>query len=136
MKHDAFIGQVQNRMDLPSRGEAEAVTRGVLETLGERIPEALAEKLAAQLPPEIGENLRRTEILAGAGSGERFSREEFTRRIAERARLDEPRALYAARVVLEVVREATTEGITDRLHDVLPEELRALLEQGSGRVSE
>lgn len=31
MKHDAFIGQVQHRRDLASRGDAERVTRGVLE---------------------------------------------------------------------------------------------------------
>jgi uncharacterized protein (DUF2267 family) len=39
MQHDEFIGQVQNRAKLPSRGEAEGATRATLETLGERIPE-------------------------------------------------------------------------------------------------
>jgi uncharacterized protein (DUF2267 family) len=56
MRHDEFIGQVQNRAKLPSRGDAEGATRATLETLGERIPENLAVNLASQLPQEIGEH--------------------------------------------------------------------------------
>jgi uncharacterized protein (DUF2267 family) len=77
MQHDEFIGLVQNRARLSSRGDAERATRAVLETLGERIPEGLAGNLAAQLPHAIGEHLRRTEVYAGAGTGERFDRPDF-----------------------------------------------------------
>ncbi|GFE70351.1 DUF2267 domain-containing protein [Chroococcus sp. FPU101] len=37
MKHDEFIGQVQNRAGLTSREEAKVATRAVLETLAERL---------------------------------------------------------------------------------------------------
>jgi uncharacterized protein (DUF2267 family) len=131
MQHDEFIGQVQNRAKLPSRGDAEGATRATLETLGERIPETLAVNLASQLPQEIGEHLRRTVTMGGAGSGERFDREEFIRRVAQRSYTDEPQAAYQSRVVLEVLREATTGGSVDKVRDALPEDLRVLVDAGS-----
>lgn len=130
MKHDEFIGQVQDRARLASRGEAEGATRATLETLGERVPEQLATNIASQLPTEIGEHLRRTVTMGGAGSGERFDRSEFLTRVADRGHTDEPAATYQARVVLEVVGEAT-DGVLDKLRDALPEDLRALVSAGS-----
>src|SRR5690606_19209852 len=112
--HDELIGQVQNRARLSSRGEAEGAVRAVLETLGERIPEGLADNLAAQLPREIGENLRRTIVDAGEGTGERFDRDEFIDRTAERAGMDKPKAAFTARAVLEVTSEAVGGGLMDR----------------------
>ncbi|RSM80893.1 DUF2267 domain-containing protein [Kibdelosporangium aridum] len=131
MQHDEFIGQVQNRANLPSRGDAEGATRATLETLGERIPENVAVKLASELPQEIGEHLRRTVTMAGAGSGERFGRDEFIRRVAQRSYTDEPQAAYQSRVVLEVLRDATTSGSVNKVRDALPEDLRVLVDAGS-----
>ena len=56
MEHDEFIGQVQHRARLGSRGDAERATRATLETLAERIADGAANNLAAQLPNEIGEH--------------------------------------------------------------------------------
>lgn len=131
MRHDDFIGQVQARARLSSRGDAETATRATLETLGERIPEPLAENLASQLPREIGGHLRRTIVAGGAASGERFGLDEFTQRVAVRAAQDEPKAGYSARAVLEVVREATTGGVIDHVRQALPGELRDLVDTGS-----
>ena len=136
MKHDEFIAHVQARSRLASRGEAEAAARATLETLGGRLPAGLADNLAAQLPPEIGEHLRRT---AGAGvpgpsgeaTGERFDRDEFIRRVSDRERVDPPAAAFHARVVLEVVSEATTGGIMDKVRQSLPDDLTALMNVGS-----
>jgi uncharacterized protein (DUF2267 family) len=50
MQHDQFIGQVQQRARLDSRGAAERASRATQETLGERIRDSLAENLSAQLP--------------------------------------------------------------------------------------
>lgn len=130
MEHDVFIGQVQARARLPSRGHAERATRATLETLGERVPEGLARDVAAQLPTEIGEHLRRTITLAGLGSGERFDRDEFIRRVAARETSDPAAAAYHARVVLEILGEATA-GVTAKLKESLPEDLRELLTAGS-----
>ncbi|RFS82406.1 DUF2267 domain-containing protein [Actinomadura spongiicola] len=131
MRHEEFIGKVQNRGRLSGHGEAERATRSVLETLGERIPEGLADNLAAQLPHEIGEHLRRTEIYGGAGSGERFGRHDFIERVAHRAGSDEPRAAFLTRVVLEVTDEATQGAVAQKVRGSLPADLRELVAAGS-----
>ncbi|WP_158894112.1 DUF2267 domain-containing protein [Amycolatopsis anabasis] len=131
MKHDEFIGQVQARARLASRGDAERATRATLETLGERVPEQVVAHLAAQLPLEIGEHLRRTVTMGGAGSGERFGLDEFTHRVAQRGHMADPDASYRSRVVLEVIREATSPGALDKVRDSLPEDLRELVDSGS-----
>ncbi|WP_019807806.1 DUF2267 domain-containing protein [Saccharomonospora halophila] len=130
MDHDHFIGQVQARAQLSGRGEAEGLTRATLETLGERIPEQLTTNLADQLPMEIGESLRRTVTMGGAGSGERFGLDEFTRRVADRGHFGESNAVYGARVVLEVTGEAT-EGVMEKVREALPDDLRELVDAGS-----
>ncbi|HEU5157466.1 MAG TPA: DUF2267 domain-containing protein [Streptosporangiaceae bacterium] len=131
MQHDEFIGLVQNRARLSSRGEAERACRATLETLGERVPEGLADNLAAQLPHEIGEHLRRTEVYGGVGTGERFDRTDFIERIAFRAGVDEPQAAYLSRMVLEVVNEATEGSITMKVAESLPPDIRSLVTAGS-----
>ncbi len=131
MHHEEFIGQVQARAQLEGRGRAERASRATLETLGERIPEGLADNLAAQLPHEIGEHLRRTEVYGGLGSGERFGRDEFIRRVAAKAGVDEPKAAYIARVVLSVTKDATQGGIMDKIAASLSEDLRPLVTAGA-----
>lgn len=131
MQYDEFIGHVQNRARLSSRGEAETAVRATLETLGERIPEGLADNIAAQLPREAGEHLRRTITMGGAGTGERFDRNEFIQRVASRGSTEEPQAAYWARAVLEVLGEATEGGILDKVRNALPDDVRTLIDAGS-----
>ncbi|KIH97291.1 hypothetical protein LP52_20205 [Streptomonospora alba] len=129
MKHDAFIGQVQDRAHLDSRGAAQAFTRATLETIAERINPDLADDLAAQLPQEIGENVRRvTEQWVPT---QRFGQDEFVRRVAERAHADEPKAAFAARVVFELLDEATTGNVMGKVREGMPEDLRAFSLAGS-----
>ncbi|MEW6472887.1 MAG: DUF2267 domain-containing protein [Actinomycetota bacterium] len=133
MKHDEFIGQVQQRARLDSRGAAEAATRATLETLGERLSGGAAENLAAQLPPEIGEHLRRT----ADGTGQQIDLEDFFGRITQRegTGVDEPQAVFHARCVLEVVDEATTGNLLGKLKEQLPAEYERLFSAGStGRM--
>jgi uncharacterized protein (DUF2267 family) len=131
MQHDDFIGQVQARARLSSRGDAERAVRSVLETLGERIPEGLADNLGAQLPHEVGEHLRRTEVYGGYGTGERFDRGEFVARVAARSGFDEPQAMFVARAVFEVIDEATQGGIMRKVRDALPDNLQPVITTGS-----
>lgn len=126
MQHDVFIGQVQARAHLPSRGEAERAVRATLETLGERLPEGLTDNLASVLPREIGEHLRRTEVLGGLGTGERFDRQEFIDRVAERGDTDPSQAAHEARVVLGVVEEASSGSLMDKVRHALPDDVRSL----------
>ncbi|AAZ55493.1 hypothetical protein JCM3263A_20650 [Thermobifida fusca] len=131
MQHDAFIGQVQARARLDSRGSAETATRATLETLAERIPADLAEDLAAQLPREISENILRITSQPGEEQGHRFDRDEFIARVKQRSHTDEPKAAHIARVVFEVLDEATTGGTMEKVRQSLPEDLRQLALAGS-----
>lgn len=134
MEHDEFIGQVQNRARLDSRGAAEQATRATLETLGERLSEGAASNLAAQLPHEIGEHLRR----AASGQGDQLDLGDFFDRVTERSAtgVDRPAAVFHARCVIEVVDEATSGNLLGKLRDQLPDEYDRLFSAGStGRMS-
>lgn len=134
MKHDEFIGQVQHRARLGSRGEAERATRATLETLAERIADGAARNLAGQLPSEIGEHLRR-HAPEEAGTGEQFALDDFLERVTEREGFDKPAAAFHARVVLEVADEATTGSLMTKVREQFPAEFDRLFEAGSaGRM--
>ncbi|MBX5476582.1 MAG: DUF2267 domain-containing protein [Clostridia bacterium] len=124
MNHDKFIGEVQHKARLASRGEAEAAVRATLQTLGERLTEGAARNLAAQLPREIGEYLETAE------HGERFGVDEFVERVSLREGADPPRAAYHARAVLDVLRGAVSEGQVDKILAQLPDELDRLVMAG------
>ncbi len=127
MKHDEFIGQVQHRARLSSRGEAERATRATLEILAERLAGGEANDLAAQLPQELAEYLRRE----WSGIGERFSLEEFFRRVSLREGVDLPDAIFHARAVIEVLTEAVSMGEINDVRAQLPAEFDRLFEAGS-----
>ncbi|QNP75389.1 DUF2267 domain-containing protein [Streptomyces roseirectus] len=132
MDHDTFMGQVQARARLDSRGAAEAATRATLETLAERVPAPLAAKLAAQLPREIGEHLRRVATAPDQPAGGlRMSRRDFLDRLAQRAGADVAKAAYEARGVVEVVGEATEGAVLERIRQAMDDDLAELLFAGS-----
>lgn len=126
MQYDDFVGRVHNRAQMASTDEAVAAIRATLQTLGDRLAKGEASDLAAQLPEEIGTYLQ----LEDEG-GERFSLEEFFRRVAERESVDYPDAVYHARVVVEVIGEAITQGEMDDVRAQLPAEYDPLFEAGS-----
>ena len=131
MTHDEFVGQVQSRAKLPSRGAAEAAIRATFETLAERLEAGAAANLAAQLPAELGRHL------SGDVSFERLSIDEFFRRVHAREGegVDLPDSVYHARVVVEVLEEAVTKGVVDKVRATLPAEIAPLFESGSqGRM--
>ncbi|MDF4252276.1 MULTISPECIES: DUF2267 domain-containing protein [unclassified Streptomyces] len=132
MQHDEFIGQVQARAHLDSRGAAEACTRATLETLAERIPAPLADHLAAQLPTELGEHLRRIEYAPDIPqTGVRMTRQEFFDRVARRAGAQPPKAVHEARTVVELLGEATQGALTERIRQSMDDELASVLFAGS-----
>lgn len=132
MQHDEFVGQVQARARLDSRGAAETAIRSSLETLAERIQPTLAENLAAQLPQEIGEHLRRVAHSPDLpDTGVRMSREEFFNRVSERSGADLPKAVHEARCVIEVTDEATEGGVLARIRQSLEDDLAQMLFAGS-----
>ncbi|HEU5377884.1 MAG TPA: DUF2267 domain-containing protein [Ktedonobacteraceae bacterium] len=131
MKHDEFIRQVQHRIRLSSHEDAERATQATLETLAEHLAGGEAEDLAAQLPPEIGKHLRG----ARAALGQRFSLEEFFRRVSVRESVDRSDAMVHAHAVIEVLGETVSKGEMDDVRAQLPAEFARLFEaSGTGQM--
>jgi uncharacterized protein (DUF2267 family) len=127
MQHDEFIGQVQHRAHLSSRGDAEVATRATLETLAERLAGNEPNNAAAQLPKGIAQYLQHQD----AGAGIRFSLDEFFQRISLKEGVELPQAVHHARAVIEVLTEAISPGEIDDLRSQLPSEFDPLFEAGS-----
>ena len=125
MQHEELIRQVRQRARLSSRSDAERAVRAALETLGECLPEELADNLAAQLPQEIGDYLYR-----GVANGERFDRQEFVARVAARAGTRQQHAACLARTVFEVVDEAVQDEVMLKVAGSLPDDIAELLTAG------
>ncbi len=123
MDYDTFVGEVQNRAQLPTREDAVRVTRITLETLSERLDPGEAGNLAAQLPEEIGHHLAKVDDVEG------FDYQEFVDRMVEKGGYDPDEtadAVHHARSVLDVVEEATSAGELDDVRTQLPEEFEEL----------
>lgn len=121
MTHDEFVGQVQHRAQLPSRGDAETVIRATLETLSERLQPEVALHIAAQLPPEIGRHL------CDALAFEHLNLREFYDRVALRAHSSVEKAIFHVRAVIDTLREAISPGAVNKLRQQLPDEYRSTL---------
>ena len=124
MQFDEFMGQVQSRARLASTGEALEAVRATLATLSERVAGGAATNLAAELPSALGEYLKDR-------APERFDLDEFFRRVSEKEGQGLPQAVFHARVVMEVVREAVSAGSIDKIRDQLPSDYDPLFEAGS-----
>jgi uncharacterized protein (DUF2267 family) len=119
MDHDTFIGTVQQRADLASRGAADSATRATLATLGERVTESEAEDIAAQLPMEVGRYLTDVEEHA-----QQFDAAAFTDRVADRAEASDVADApgEAAREVVSVAVEATGTGLVQDAVSQFPQD--------------
>ncbi len=120
MNHDEFVGQVQHRAHLASRGDAELIIRATFQTLGERLQSESADHVAAQLPPELGRHLRGRNF-------EHLSLQDFNERVAEREKADVEKATFHARCVLDTLRTAISPGTVKKIGNQLPEEFRTAL---------
>lgn len=127
MKHDEFVGQLQHRAHLSSRGEAETAIRATLETLADRIPSPTARHLAAQLPPEIGHALLH-------GVAQHLDIDAFFARIAERENRSPATAAFHARLVFSLMMQVVSHGIMVKVRRELPESFSMLFlpERGAG----
>jgi uncharacterized protein (DUF2267 family) len=127
VKYDEFIKEVQTRGHMESRQEAEKATQATFRTLAERLAGGEPRNLASQLPPELAQHLR----YEGEETSNPFSLEEFLKRVNEKdGGVDQPRAVYHTRVVMEVLQEAVTEGEMDDVRSQLPDEYAPLFEAG------
>jgi uncharacterized protein (DUF2267 family) len=126
VNYDQFVGHVQNRAHLPSRGDAETIIRATFETLGERLQPEAASHVAAQLPPELARHLKDRTF-------EHLSLRNFCERVAEREHTDVEKSMFHTRCVLETLSTAVSEGVVEKLRLQLPKEFQLLLESQAER---
>jgi uncharacterized protein (DUF2267 family) len=122
MKYDQFIESVSERTGL-AREAAEKVTHATLRVLAERLSGGEAEDLQAQLTTELKDAL---DVPKGKPA-ESFGAAEFTRRVAQRAEIDEPAAQIGAAAVLATLGDAVTPGEFDDVLSQLGREYAALM---------
>lgn len=117
MDFDEFTGEIQHRLELAGTGETVRAIRATLMTLGERIPQANAEDIAASLPLEI------KWYLSGAPHehGQRFDWREFLTRVSQIEGIDEPEAAYHAQIIVDLVSDLIPRSDLRGLREMLPE---------------
>ena len=124
MHFDDFINRVQEQTKLDTSEEAIAVTKAVLETLGERLDRKVRNGVAAQLP-----NALKDFLLARSNQTDRYELAEFYNRVGARADLKYEQAATFTQQVFAVLWQAIPEGeIQDILED-LPSEYESLFEK-------
>lgn len=136
MRYEELTGKVQALAQLPDRQSAERTVRATLETLAERLPDGLANHLAAQLPEEAAEAVHRVTAAHEASPvqraearehGERFDITAFAGRIAWRAGTSEEHALSEAAAFFEVLDAAVSPELMHKLTAALPRDIGELL---------
>jgi len=135
MQYDQFIGQVQDRAHLASRGEAERAVEATLQALSRRLTAGAAAKLGAQLPDRVGRYLSTGEGDAGR-TGEQFDSDQFIDLVAETEGVDKPAAAHHARAVLEVVGASVQGEALGHVREQLPGDYDRLFAGSEGRMPE
>lgn len=133
MQHDQFIGLVQEKARLESRGAAERVSRATLQALSERLTGDAAKNLAAQLPQEIGEHLRGS----AAREADRMSFDEFVERARELEKTPAvafPDALHHVRAVMDVMTDAVSPDEMSKVRQQLPKDFYPMFGNSEGRL--
>ena len=123
MHYLEFLGYVQERAGLDSRGAAERAVRATFETLAERVTQGATTNLAAQLPREIAQYLLRR-----GPEVKELSADQFWEHIAEREHSDTATAIRHARAVFQTLDEAVSAGEIDDFRAELPTVLKRLFE--------
>jgi uncharacterized protein (DUF2267 family) len=125
MTFEKFMGEVQHRARLSSTADALRATRATLETLCQRLTAGERKDLAAQLAHELAHYVQSDVPL------ERLSLKDFFERVSEREEVPLPTAVYHARVVIEVLKEAVSPGEITDIRAQMPPEFDDLFESGS-----
>jgi uncharacterized protein (DUF2267 family) len=122
MEAREFYRTVADRTGL-SKEEAADLTRAVFETLALRVSPGEVRDLAAQLPDQLAEAVRRNRK-----SPERFGLSELIQRVSKRTGLNEQETTAGVRAALTTLREAVEEPEFDHFMSQLPGEFTKLLE--------
>lgn len=130
MKYEHFVRLVQNLAELPTADDAISIIRVTLETLTDRLPPDVADRVAKELPEEIGNFMRNR----GEPQTE-FSLEEFFKRVQQRASLNVADSVHQVRAVTEVLRESISPNELENMYANLPEDFRQLFDAGPSNDS-
>lgn len=125
MQYDEFLRRVQQRARLDSKADAARAIKATLQTLAEQLPPDQSAKLASRLPAEINSYIHQLE------TPQALSFNSFFHRVAERESAALPRAVYHARAVIRVLKEAIEPGELAQIRAFLPDEFKPLFEAGS-----
>ncbi|HTF47623.1 MAG TPA: DUF2267 domain-containing protein [Pseudonocardia sp.] len=120
MKYEEFITNVAERVGMAPE-KTEKVVAAVFRTLGERLSGGEAEDLRAQLPKQL-----QAHLVSPEENAQGFGIEEFARRVAQRAGVDEAEAGAGAIAVLDTLRDAVSPGEFDDVLAQLGREFAAL----------
>ncbi|MCW2951827.1 MAG: hypothetical protein JWQ48_997 [Conexibacter sp.] len=126
MDYQRFISLVEREAELPHE-PAEQATRAVLQTLGERLSGGEAHDIAEQLPSELA------TVLDQGGNAQGFDRQEFVRRVAERAGIELPDAVAATRAVFAALGWAVSHDEIVDMAAELPKDFGELVELALSR---
>jgi uncharacterized protein (DUF2267 family) len=116
MQFHEFLGRVQDRARLSSLGDADTATRATLTTLRERLAGGEPKDIASQLTESIAKYLE----APGREQPDRFSLDEFYRRVRQRAGVDHETAVFQTHAVMSVLDDAVTSGELGDIRDQLP----------------
>lgn len=131
MQYDQFIGQVQNRAHLASRGDAERAVEATMHVLSSRLTGGSASKLGAQLPDRVARCL---DGGAEDRTGDSFDSNAFIERVAATEGVDPPAAAHHARAVLEVVGAAMQGDTLGHVRQQLPSDYDRLFAGSQGSM--
>jgi uncharacterized protein (DUF2267 family) len=123
-----FLDAVAKRAGLPPE-EAATITGATLETLAERISGGEARDLAAHLPDELRDYLRKDDA-----PPQLLNAAEFVHEVRARAGVDDQWAAEGARAVFTTLRDAVSDDEVEDLLSELPKDIRQLLQAASRQV--
>ena len=121
MQYEAFITRAQKALSLEDRQRTVEIVEAVLVTLARRLEPAARADIAAQL----GGGLK--EMFPEGDEAELIPLEEYYNRVAARAELGRSDAVDSANEVIQVLKEALSEGEFEDLADELPRGYAPLL---------
>lgn len=121
MNYILFVEMVQDRIGVEDAREAVKAIEATLKTLGERIPEVDAARLARMLPAEIG------RFLTVVDTNKDFDLQTFYENVSRRELKDEQESREHAQAVLSVVAETLSPDELREVLSQLPDEFHQLL---------
>jgi uncharacterized protein (DUF2267 family) len=122
MTKDEFLREIQRRLSLADKTEAETAARSVLAATVDRLTPNEADDLAAQLPHDLAEFLRRRP-----GEVQKMDHNTFLHRIQRDLDLiDMGQAERVTRGVLSVARDAVGEGEWQDVISQMPADMKEM----------